>query len=196
MVAPFEGYTDGRHKQIIDGYMSTGDTEEGIPREMPQANMLPVNGHAGAADRCPEDSESRISSQCKTARQVCIFVVGWRRESRRPTRRRSTIRGHGSAGVRTRYHRRRRRVGLPDIVHFLFFTGDFGEYLPESFDEPPRVHPEFDEGLLLRQTAERCPKAGESEEIFYFFWVFAELFQAISFGISSSFAPSTVAPEI
>ncbi|WP_327139573.1 acyl-CoA synthetase [Nocardia sp. NBC_01327] len=23
--APFEGYTDGRHKQIIDGYMSTGD---------------------------------------------------------------------------------------------------------------------------------------------------------------------------
>ncbi|WP_084477719.1 AMP-binding protein [Nocardia jejuensis] len=25
-IAPFEGYTDGRHKQIIDGYMSTGDT--------------------------------------------------------------------------------------------------------------------------------------------------------------------------
>ncbi|MEV6071389.1 acyl-CoA synthetase [Nocardia sp. NPDC052001] len=25
-VAPFEGYTDGRNKQIIDGYMSTGDT--------------------------------------------------------------------------------------------------------------------------------------------------------------------------
>ena len=24
--APFEGYTDGRHKQIIDGYMSSGDT--------------------------------------------------------------------------------------------------------------------------------------------------------------------------
>jgi fatty-acyl-CoA synthase len=23
--APFEGYTDGRHKQIVDGYMSTGD---------------------------------------------------------------------------------------------------------------------------------------------------------------------------
>ena len=23
--APFEGYTDGRHKQIIDGYMSSGD---------------------------------------------------------------------------------------------------------------------------------------------------------------------------
>jgi fatty-acyl-CoA synthase len=24
--APFEGYTDGRHKQVIDGYMSSGDT--------------------------------------------------------------------------------------------------------------------------------------------------------------------------
>jgi fatty-acyl-CoA synthase len=24
--SPFEGYTDGRHKQIIDGYMSSGDT--------------------------------------------------------------------------------------------------------------------------------------------------------------------------
>ncbi|MBF6350921.1 acyl-CoA synthetase [Nocardia flavorosea] len=32
--APFEGYTDGRHKQIIDGYMSSGDvghfTEDGL----------------------------------------------------------------------------------------------------------------------------------------------------------------------
>nr|EJI97395.1 hypothetical protein JVH1_5092 [Rhodococcus sp. JVH1] len=67
--------------------------------------------------------------------------------------------------------------------------------LPEPFGESSWAHPEVDEGLLLRATAEWRPGPSEVEDV-------VDLFarsrppDAVSFGFSSSIAPPTVTPDV
>jgi fatty-acyl-CoA synthase len=72
--APFEGYTDGRHKQVIDGYMSTGDmghfTDNGL---------LFVDGRdddmivSGGENVFPQEVENLLESRDDIAE---VAVVG------------------------------------------------------------------------------------------------------------------------
>jgi fatty-acyl-CoA synthase len=72
--APFAGYTDGRHKQIIDGYMSTGDmghfTDDGL---------LFVDGRdddmivSGGENVFPQEVENLLESRDDVAE---VAVVG------------------------------------------------------------------------------------------------------------------------
>jgi fatty-acyl-CoA synthase len=72
--APFSGYTDGRHKQIIDGYMSTGDmghfTDDGL---------LFVDGRdddmivSGGENVFPQEVENLLESRDDVAE---VAVVG------------------------------------------------------------------------------------------------------------------------
>ena len=138
---------------------------------------------------------------CRAARPACIFS-DHRSGSRRAARQRVTVRGIGNFGVRTWHRHPDRWVGLQKVGYFNSVAGCLGDNAPESFDELPWAHAKFDEGLVFGDTAERCPDAGESEDVLHFSCLCAELFHMMAFGISSSFgfcssfAPATVASDI
>lgn len=185
----------------------------------------PVDGRAGAAefgtDPCRSRSPSVPHSATGEGKQRALAtgdpVAQWthwcsnirdntarpaqhfsdyRSGSRRTARQRLTVRSRGKVGVRTRNRPRSRREGLPQLVHFSSVAGHLAENVPEFFEEPPWTHAEFDEGLVLGDTTERCPDAGESEDVLYISCLFAELFHTTAFDVLSSFAPSTVAADI
>jgi hypothetical protein len=74
-------------------------------------------------------------------------------------------------------------------------AAEFADDLPESFRESSWAHPEVDEGLLLRGSAEWRPGSGEVEDVVDLF-ARSRLSGAVSFGFSSSIAPPAVAPDV
>ena len=74
--SPFEGYTDGRHKQVIDGYMSSGDTGH-----FDENGLLFVDGRdddmivSGGENVFPQEIENLLSATMSLMRPWSVSTT-------------------------------------------------------------------------------------------------------------------------